>query len=124
MSNPIISVDGQTIPCPSSYQYVLQDVSAPNAGRTEDGMMDKQRVGQVVGLNLQWVNFTTDVGSRILKAFDPEYITVDYLDLKHGGYVKREFYVGDRTAPAYNTELGLWSSLSLNIMFRDGGQIV
>lgn len=124
MNNPIRSVDGNKVPCPSAYQYILQDVSGSGAGRTEDGKMRKERIGQVVGLSLSWNALKTKEISKILKAFDPEYIMVDYLDAKHGGYLKREFYVGDRTAPLYNSELGLWESLSLNIIFRDGGQII
>lgn len=116
--NPIKSVDGKAIKCPSSYLYKLEDVSASDAGRTEDAKMHKKRVGQVVGLELSWSNITTSEVSALLKAFNPEYIMVCYLDAKEGGYVTSEFYVGNRSAPLYNSKLGLWSELSFDIIKR------
>lgn len=124
MKNPIRSVDGAAIPCPSSYLYLLDDVSAPDAGRFESGMMDKMRVGQVVGLNLSWNAINSKTASLILNLFDPEYFVVDYFDLKRNNFVKKEFYAGNRSAPMYNAELDLWDNLSFNIIMRDGGKII
>lgn len=46
--NPIRSVDGKSIVrSPSSYLWKLEDVSAADAGRTEDTVMHKKRVGQL-----------------------------------------------------------------------------
>lgn len=118
--NPIRSVDGKSVKCPSSYLYKLEDVSASDAGRTEDTMMHKKRIGQLVGLELSWQNISTEEVSTILKAFDPEYIEVCYLDAKQGKYVTSEFYVGNRSAPMYNAAKGLWSNLSFNIVERSG----
>ncbi|MBR1732117.1 MAG: hypothetical protein IJ729_08775 [Alloprevotella sp.] len=118
--NPIRSVDGAAIKCPSAYQWKLSDVSAADAGRTEDTVMDKMRIGQCVHLELSWQNLKNDEVSAILKAFNPEYITVCYLDAMEGIYVTREFYVGDRSAPMYNCALGIWSNVSFNIIQRDG----
>lgn len=119
-SNPIRSVDGKTVPCPSSYIYKLEDVSAADAGRTEDTVMHKNRIGQLVGLELSWQNITTAVISEILQAFNPQYITVCYLDAMRGKYVTSKFYVGNRSAPLYNAKKGLWSNVSFNIIERSG----
>lgn len=119
-TNPIKSIDGKSIPCPSSYVWKLEDTSQSDAGRTEDGVMHKKRIGQVVGLELSWQNIPTDKVSKILKAFNPEYITVEYLDPMAGGYKKLEFYVGNRSAPMYNAAKGLWSNVSFNIIDRKG----
>ena len=118
--NPIRTVDGVAIPCPSSYQWGLSDVSASKAGRTEAVRMDKMRIGQVRKLELAWQNISTDTVSEILKAFNPEYIMVEYLDAMEGKYVTREFYVGDRSAPLYSCKKGLWSNVSFNIVERGG----
>lgn len=120
MANPIASVNGATIKCPSKYQYELQDVSASDAGRTEAVTMDKKRIGQCVKVELSWAYLTTAEASAILRAFNPEYITVRYLDLLSGAYRTSEFYVGDRTAPMYNAEMGLWENVSFNIIERTG----
>ena len=114
--NPIQSVDGAAIPCPSKYEYKLSDVSAADAGRTEDSLMHKMRIAQKVHLELAWQNVKTSVASQVLQAFDPEYINVTYLDPKAGGNVTKRFYVGDRSAPSYNTRMGLWSNISFNII--------
>lgn len=118
--NPIVSVDGVAVPCPSSYTWSLEDVSAADAGRTEDALMHKKRVGQIVGIELAWQNITTEVASQILKAFNPEYITVSYLDPMEGGVLTTVMYVGNRTAPMYNCRKGLWSNVSFKIIRRAG----
>lgn len=105
---------------PSSYTWKEEDVSASDAGRTEDTVMQKKRIGQVVGLELSFQNLRTDAASAVLNLFEPEYIDVRYLDLKAGRYLTAEFYVGNRNAPMYNASMGLWSNLSFNIIKRSG----
>lgn len=116
--NPIVSVDGMVVRPPSTYQWSLQDVSEPDAGRTEDAVMHKLRITQKVKLQLSWNNLTTEQASSILTAFNPEYIEVEYLDPMVGGYVTKTFYVGDRSVPLYNNTLygGVWSNISFNII--------
>ena len=122
--NPIRSVDGKSIRCPSAYLYKLEDVSAADAGRTEDTVMHKKRVGQLVGLELSWKNVSTADVAALLRAFNPEYITVVYLDAMRGKYMTSEFYVGNRSAPMYNATLGLWQNVSFNIVERSGAHNV
>ena len=114
--NPIQSVDGKSIKAPSSYQWDMEDLSDSSAGRTEDCVMHKNRIGQKVAISLSWNNIPTPDASAILKAFDPEYISVKYLDPKVGGYATKTFYVGNRSAPLYNGKLGLWSNVSFKII--------
>ena len=114
--NPIMSVDGIAVRSPSIYQWSLQDVSSPDAGRTEDALMHKKRISQKVKLQLAWNNIRIEDASAILNAFDPEYIMVSYLDPKVGGYVEKRFYVGDRSAPMYNNTCNVWSNVAFNII--------
>lgn len=118
--NPIKSVDGVAVPCPSSFKWKLEDISSSDAGRTEDTKMDKKRIGQVIGIDLEWKNVSITDASKILTAFNPEYINVCYLDAKAGDYLTSEFYVGNRNAPLYNAALGIWQNITLNIIKRDG----
>ncbi|MBQ7347815.1 MAG: hypothetical protein IJW55_07645 [Clostridia bacterium] len=118
--NPIRSVDGVSVKCPSSYKWKLQDLSDNSAGRNSDWEMNKSRKAQIVGLELKWKNISIEDASNILKAFNPEYIRVEYLDAKEGVWRESEFYVGDRAAPLYNCKLGLWSEISFNIIERKG----
>lgn len=114
--NPIMSVDGEAVPCPSAYEFKLSDVSAADAGRTEDGLMHKMRIAQKVHIELKWQNITTRDASVILEAFQPEYVSVIYLDPRTAQYETKTFYVGDRSAPSYNVALGIWSNVAFNII--------
>lgn len=118
--NPIRSVDGVAVKCPSAYQWKLEDISSPDAGRTEDTVMDKMRIGQVVGIELSWQNITIDEAATILRQFNPEYISVCYLDAMQGRFVTSEFYVGNRSAPLYNAATGRWSNVTFNLIERSG----
>lgn len=118
--NPIRSVDGVAVKCPSSYKWKLEDLSNSTAGRTEDTVMDKNRIGQIVGLELSWNNVEIREAAVLLQQFDPEYVEVEYLDAKLGKYTKSVFYVGDRSAPLYNAEVGRWSNISFNLIERSG----
>jgi len=119
-NNPIRSVDGQAVAVPTVYQWELEDISASDAGRTEDVKMQKKRIGQVVKLTLQWDFVSIETASDILTVFDPEYITVCYLDALKGKYVTAEFYVGNRTAPMFKSKDGLWENIGFNLIERDG----
>lgn len=116
--NPLRTVDGKPVKCPAHYQWMLEDVSAPDAGRTEDTEMQKMMLGQVVALNLKWDYLNTADVSAILKAFQSEYYNVTYLDPLLGDFVTKEFYTGNRTVPLYNTSLGLWENVSFKIIER------
>lgn len=106
------------VPVPSTYQYNLNDVSASSAGRTEDTLMHKNRIGQKVTINLEWQSVSTSVISEILTAFNDEYLQIVYLDAKSGSYTTKVFYVGDRATPMYNASMGLWENVSFNIIER------
>lgn len=95
----MILVGGSAVKDPSVFEWGLQDISGADAGRTDDTIMHKNRVGQKRKLKLAWNNPTPEETSAILQAFDPEYIMVTYPDAKSGLNETREFYVGDRTAP-------------------------
>lgn len=116
--NPIQSIDGAQIHCPSSFVWKLEDVSASDAGRTEDGLMHKKRIRQVIGIELAWNSITTEIASQVLNAFDPEYISMTYLDPKEGTFVTKTFYVGNRSSPLYNATSGLWENVNFNIIQR------
>lgn len=118
--NPIRTVDGVAVKCPSAYKWKLEDLSASDAGRTESTVMDKKRIGQIVGVELSWNKVSIFDASTILKMFNPEYVEVCYLDAMEGKFVTTVFYVGERSAPLYNAELGLWDNISFNLIERSG----
>lgn len=118
--NPLRSVDGKAVLCPSTYKWSLEDISASDAGRTEDTKMDKKRIGQIRKIELEWQNIGIADAANILTAFDPEYVNVCFLDAKSGQYVTSEFYVGNRSTPLYSSRMGLWSNVAFNLIERSG----
>lgn len=108
------------MPCPTKFTWKLEDISASDAGRTEDTVMQKNTIGHAVGLELVW-NYKTDrETARILQAFYKEYIRVDYRDPLIGEFVTLEFYRGNATVPMYNSKLGLWENIAFNLISRSG----
>lgn len=105
-TNKLIIVDNVVLPQPYLYSWSLQDVSAPNAGRTEDALMHKDRVAQKRKLQLGWRMKDTATTAQILRAFNPEYVSVRYFDMMDNQYESRTFYVGDRTAPVKIWQVG------------------
>lgn len=106
------------VPIPSKYQYNLNDVSASDAGRTEDTIMHKLRISQKVTINLEFPPCSIATVSEILQAFNPEYLSIQYLDGLQGGFVTKIFYVGDRSSPLYNNSRDLWENITFNIIER------
>jgi len=119
-TNKLITVDGVALPQPYLYSWSLQDVSAPNAGRTEDALMHKDRVAQKRKIQLGWRMKSTAVASQILKAFNPEYVSVRYFDIMDNQYEVRVFYVGDRESPVKVWQVGnhIIETISFDIIER------
>lgn len=114
--NPIQSVGGASIPCPSKYDWKLSDVSSPDAGRTEDGKMHKEMIAQKVHLELEWQNISDSDAQTVLTAFNAsEYLSVQYYDYKSMSFLTKTFYVGDRQVTSYNRRRGI-STVSFNII--------
>ena len=107
------------IPAPSKFEWGLQDLSQSGAGRTEDGVMQKKRSGQLVKLTLTWNNVRSADAASILQIFNPEYIDVLYLSPFWGREVKGTFYVGDRKSVLFNAKRGVWESISFAITERE-----
>lgn len=121
MANEVlITVDGVEMPCPSTFDWSLQDVSLGESGRTDDALMHKNRIAQKRKLVLSWVGVDPETASKILTAFNPQYFDVRYFDALENRYVTREFYAGDRTAPIqfWWTGKRMFQSVSFDIIER------
>ena len=116
--NPLKSGGGKTVKCPSQYKWEQIDVSASDAGRTEDGLMHKKKIRTVDGITLEWAYPTTTELKAILAAFSAEYISITYLSPTAGDFVTKTFYVGDRSSPMYNSTLNRWENVSFKIVER------
>lgn len=122
--NPIISVDGVSLPVtPSSFSWTQEDLSNASAGRSEDGVMHKNRIGMIRSAQLEWRNLPIETMQAIINMFRPEYIMVVYIDPATGlgyNYRRREvFYVGNRSVTVKNAALNICEKLSFNIITRN-----
>ena len=94
-------VNNVDMPVPSKFAWSLQDVSAPDSGRTLDAVMWKNRVAQKEKIALEWLGCTPAVAATILTAFNAEYFNVTYRCPMTNTVVTKEFYRGDASAPYY-----------------------
>lgn len=108
-------------PDPSSLGWGLQDISASDAGRVQEGdnPMQKMRTSQKRKLTLGWTMPTDEQTAAILQAFNPEYVYVRYFDAMDCRQEIRRFYVGDRSAPLKWIDNGMgtrYSTLTFDIV--------
>jgi hypothetical protein len=115
-------VDGVEVPAPDTYSWGEQDVSAPDAGRTQDAnaTMYKMLITRKVKLQLGWNNRDEQTIASIIGAFSPEYVEVTYFDARDGDFATKTFYVGDRSVPFREIRQGghAISTLTFNIIER------
>lgn len=123
--NPIISIDGVALPVSPSFpfEWEEEDLSNAKAGRTEDGVMHKNRIGKIRRCGLSFKNLPLQTMQKILAMFSPEYITVTYInpatDPYYGYRMTEVFYVGTRKVSVYSARLNICADLTFNIISRD-----
>lgn len=103
---------------PSALSLEHEDLSDKDAGRTEDGVMHKNYIGTIVGIQLEFKGLRGGVASTLLQLFKYEYVYVRFYDIKINNYETRQFYVGNIKSTAYNAELDLWEKISFNLIER------
>ena len=117
-----LTVDGVEMPNPDTYSWGEQDVSAPDAGRTQDAnaTMYKMLITRKIKLQLGWSNRDEQTIASIISAFSPEYVEIRYFDARAADYVTKTFYVGDRSVPFREIRQGghAISTLTFNIIER------
>ena len=71
-----------------------------------------------IKLELSWSGIDFATASEVLQAIQPETFWVEYLDALTNTRLKKEFYVGDRTAPVHSYADGQrwYTTLSFNII--------
>lgn len=116
----MLLVNGVAVKDPSVFTWGLNDISASDAGRTNDLLMHKARLGQKRTISLEWAMPTPAEAAAILTAFNPEYIDVTYPDAMSNTNETRTFYVSDRSAPMQQWFIGgqRYSKISFNIIER------
>jgi len=111
---------------PTTYRWMEEDISADGAGRSIDYTMHKLKVGTVEKIELSWKGLSNNEIKKLLEIFGSqtyngiyftgEYFKISYLCPKTGTHATKYFYIGNRTAPLYNSTLGVWDELSFNMI--------
>lgn len=79
-------------------KWKLSDLDAPDAGRTLDGVMHRNRVAQKVDLEVTCRPLKTAEASVVLQAINPEWVTVVYDDPRAGTTLMKTMYSNNRPA--------------------------
>ena len=116
----LILVDNKEIPCPAGMEWVKDDVSGSDAGRTDDTLMHKNKQGEKRTLSLEWINLSKEEIHEVLVAFKPEYVNVTYWDPLIGDDVTKTFYTGRMKAKVRTWVYGRerYSSLNFDVIER------
>lgn len=77
--------------------------------------MLKKRIGSIDRVDLEWSYLTRAEASKVLKAFKPEYVLVEYLDAELGDWRTELFCTGDRYAKGWTPHLDRWERVTLPI---------
>jgi len=104
------------LPAVSDAKWSKVDLSAPDAGRVESGRMLKKRRGKVDRYDLEWRGLSASDASKVLKAFDSEYVQIEYYSPIHGSDVTKHFYVGDMAATDWMPHQEKWGKITLPII--------
>lgn len=116
----IIESSARTFKCPAKWRWKKSDVSGSDAGRTDDILMHKNRIGMKRTLSLGWVNLSKSEIHEILKSFEPQYVGVKYWDPLSGKDDIRIFYTGDMASEVKTWARGRerYSSLEFDVIER------
>lgn len=119
-NNSMITVDGVALISPSVFEWSINDVSTSDAGRTQDGLMHKNRITRKRKIVLKWNGPSPTEAQAILTAFSQEYFNVSYYDPLAGRRQTRTFYSGDQSAPVKVWTVGnkRYEQISFDIIER------
>lgn len=113
-----VSVSGayQKVPTPQTYGWSVEDLdSEEGTGRSNsDGEMFRDRVATKRKLSFTWPPLSISETSRLLKALEPEFISVKYLDAREGDYLTKIFYAGPQSANCGHR--ARWLGISANLI--------
>ncbi len=104
----LITIAGQIIKTPSSYNALSSDIV--DSGRNIEGYVVSDVIRyDVAKVEMEWKYLTVSEWSNVLKLFNPTYggafiNTVTYFDQCSGTMQTRRMYVSDRTAGLVNLD--------------------
>ena len=100
-------------------KWQRNDLEAPDAGRTLDGVMHRQRVSSKITLAITCRSLKTSEAAIVLQAIYPEYVTVVYDDPQQGTVVTRTMYSNNNPATFAQQQTDgsyLWEEISFPLI--------
>lgn len=97
----IVSINGVDITPYIKYQgfkWTRNDVDGPDAGRTMDATMHRERVATKIRLDISCRPLLTAEASLVLNLILPEYVSVTYIDPMAGTTVTKTMYSNNNLA--------------------------
>ena len=92
----ILTIGGVAMPTPNEYKVQLSDLDSSDTGRTEDGVMMRNRVREgIAKISVSWAALSTADCAKILTAVKPDSFEVGYF---FGETRTAKMYAGDRAA--------------------------
>lgn len=107
------------VQAPTEFKVTTQDLDdADTTIRTADGLLHRDRITVKRSIDLSWGLLSWADISSILQAMSGMFFEFSYPDPMDGGYTTRNFYVGNRPAPAALSKDGTvyWSGLRVTII--------
>ena len=101
MTPMVLTVNGVNMVPYIKYQgfkWQRNDVDGPDAGRTMDALMHRERVASKIRLDISCKPLLAGEAQIVLSAIMPEYVTVTYYDPQVGDTVTKTMYSNNNPA--------------------------
>lgn len=108
----VFMIDGTDILKYVAYdglKYTRSDLDGPNAGRTLDGVMHRDRVASKIRWDITCKLLNEEDLAKILTLIEPEFVTVTYTELRTRQTVTKTMYSNNvPTTLAFANDDGSW----------------
>lgn len=120
ISDQPFKIDGVAIPTPTTYKYVLEDLSSEATGRTLDGVMHKDVIDEKDTYECEWKSLSWQDTATLLNAVKKKTkVAFTYADpYTPNEFVTHDFYVGKRGMAALNLKDSkkTWDSITMTFI--------
>lgn len=115
---PQFKIGGVSVPIPSNYSQVLEDLSSDESGRVLSGKMRKDVVAVKTSVPLEWFGLEWEKAAQISKLVDGKSsVMCEYMDIRNPyKMTSKEIYVGVRNCELsyFDTDGKVYWDLSFN----------
>ena len=115
-TNPLLVIDGKTMPTPSKFNITLNDLDTDQTGRSIDGNLHRDVIGtNFRTIDLEWKTMTRSDLKKLLDAVSKTNFEVIYYDPIQDARIKKTMYAGNRKIDMYNYIIDNGKPLWVNI---------